>query len=390
MMLPVISQPQPMPAAHPRVRERASVLIFTLFVVTILSVAVASTLMIASNKYHTVFQASSWQEAFYGAEAGADLAVAAITGNNWANWYVASGTPPRTTPTTNTSTASGVPSSGNYNYTVVDLSHGGEGNNRLSLFVTVDAPASLSPAGGSPWLRVRATGITDVSGPTQVSLEKRDAALRKLSLVTDRDTGKAVTRPFASRTVELILKPQSRGRAITLKGTLQMPGGNGLIDSFDSSDPTKSTNGLYARLKAQKNGDVGMMNSTGSDLQGSTINGNLFYNPTPPIGIQHVNGTMSGGFNATIDAVPGPPANWAPTNTSVTIIQTTTTLVSGTKANPARYRVSQITFGSGTTITIRLRRAAARATSRSSWMATSPATATARSSSGPESIPRIT
>jgi len=53
---------------------------------------------------------------------------------------------------------------------------------------------------------------------------------------------------------------------------LQSPGrrhflnGGGFIDSFDSTDPFKSTNSHYDMAKRQYHGDVGLIDSTGSTL----------------------------------------------------------------------------------------------------------------------------
>ena len=55
-------------------------------------------------------------------------------------------------------------------------------------------------------------------------------------------------------------------RGITLKGAITMSG-NSVIDSFNSGDPFKPTNGLYDLTKRQSHGDMGTLNSgNSSDL----------------------------------------------------------------------------------------------------------------------------
>src|SRR4030081_3808155 len=139
-----------------RSNQSASVLLVAVLATAILALALACTIVIATNKYHGAFQAASWQEALRAAESGADLAMAGASNSSWSGWYTASGSPPRAlaNPTPASSASNGLPASGSYNYTTTTINHGGEGNTRLSMFVTIYAPSSLiSPSG--QWYRIR-------------------------------------------------------------------------------------------------------------------------------------------------------------------------------------------------------------------------------------------
>ena len=119
-----------------------------------------------------------------------------------------------------------------------------------------------------------------MSGGAVASKDARDTELRKLSLRSDRTDGSSVgTAPRATRTVEVLAEPLARSpfkRILLLDQSLNMSGG-GWIDSFDSGDTTKSTNGLYDVAKRQSNGNIVINDSTGTDLASISIYGNLGY-----------------------------------------------------------------------------------------------------------------
>jgi hypothetical protein len=55
-------------------------------------------------------------------------------------------------------------------------------------------------------------------------------------------------------------------------------GVGGVIDSFNSSNPLKSTNHLYDVTKCQSHGDTATLNSDGtSDPKSTYLHGNLAY-----------------------------------------------------------------------------------------------------------------
>ena len=333
--------------------ENGSVLVLALFCVTILAIFLAGTLLTSQNEYHVVTQAASWQEAIHGCEGGVDLAMAALNSAQWASWQTANGIPPRTAPTgsTTAAAASGPPSPGTYNYQTLTLSHTGEGNQQVSLFVTVDAPTTLTNAPYGQWMRIRAVGTTTLPGSGEVSMVPADSALRRMSFFTNRDTGQAITTPQASRFVEAIARRNGSSHAIILKDQITMSGG--VIDSFDSSDPTKSTLSLYDVTKRQAHGDVAMANSTNATFGGANVYGNVYYNGQVPASTTNVHGTLTPGYTNTFAPVPAPDASsWQSTNSLLTAITGSVVLTAGTQANPTRYKVSQLSIGGGQVLTI--------------------------------------
>ena len=127
-------------------------------------------------------------------------------------------------------------------------------NFELSAGVPATGPINASVSvekidmSGVQWLRIRSTGKADVSGGAVAGVDAQDVLLRKLSLHQDRTDGTSVgANPRATRTVEVLAQPLTRSpflRALLLDKMIDMSGG-GWVDSFDSSDPTKSTNSLH-------------------------------------------------------------------------------------------------------------------------------------------------
>lgn len=326
----------PPPARHDDPRS-GSVLVMALCVLVLLSTILGTTLLVSANRYHAAWQASSWQEALSGAEAGADLAVAAINTDNWTDWNVVKGDPPANGQPAGGVNASGPPTSGVYVWKTLTLNHPGEGNQRLTMTMTIDAPASLAHAPGGQWLRLRASGTADVPGPPRASMERLDAALRKLNLVTDRFTGQAVPNPQVSRRIEVVVKPTQHRRAITLNKCIYMSGG--VIDSFDSGDPLKSLDHSYDPTRRGSQGNVATLHSDGSDLNNVTVYGNLDYNGMPVSNTGGVRGTITPAFAEEMPVVEDPDSGWVTNHPEVTQIRGVTVLVGGPKANPSRYKV---------------------------------------------------
>jgi hypothetical protein len=127
--------------------------------------------------------------------------------------------------------------------------------------------------------------------------------------------------------------------------------GSSIIDSFDSSDPTKSTGGLYDVAKRQSNGDVGVNDTQGlSDLNGNTIEGDVASSGPAILNTGGVQGTVTTPFSVPTAPVPQP--NWTTFNPLPTIINTTRTLAGGTQASPARYKVSAVNLTGSKVLTL--------------------------------------
>jgi hypothetical protein len=136
---------------------------------------------------------------------------------------------------------------------------------------------------------------------------------------------------------------------LTLQNWIVMSGG-AFVDSFDSTDPTKSTNGLYDLAKRQSNGGVGILNSAKSDLKDMYIYGNLAWTGTEPANDGNVQGTKTSPFSETITPVTTPA--WSSYNPAPAIIKSTMTLTGGAKDTPARYKVSELTISAGKSLTL--------------------------------------
>ncbi len=321
--------------------ERGSVLVTALLTITILTLICATSLYVASQNTNAGMQTASWQQALSGAESAADQAFnalntdAAATTNQqhkqvWANWLSVNSSSLPTTRPSGGSNGNGPtslttpPTSGNYYYLIpsnITFQQGVEGNNSVSSWVTIDTAGLRKDHYNNQWYRVRATGQAGAPGRKRVSNERLDNDLRNLSLIFDRKAGGTVSSPVASRTIEVIAAPQPTNvlaygilmrNSINLQGSIHM-----VIDSFDSTNSTKSTNGQYDSAKAQSHGDVATVNSTGSNLSDQTVNGNLAYSGPAIQGTGGVTGTISTPFNASVPDTSDPTGNPSATYTGV-------------------------------------------------------------------------
>lgn len=79
-----------------------------------------------------------------------------------------------------------------------------------------------------------------------------------------------------------------------------------VIDSFDPSNPFKSTDGLFDPAKRQMHGNVFIGNSIGSDLHNGYVYGNLFYSGPAIKNTENVQGAIATPFNAPVTSVTDP------------------------------------------------------------------------------------
>jgi len=347
--------------------EKGSVLIMALLVMTVLAIICATSLTITSQNQSSSMQTASWHQSLAGAEIGVDRAIRALNTGSWTGWYNVSGTPSSTQPTPSGSpNANAAPISGQYNYFATSsgaptLTMGGvsgttgapEGNTKVWGWVTVD-PA-LVDSKGRQYYRIRSIGLAGADNLHGVSMNKLDNDLRNgIALRYNRKTNTAVAagQAQASRTIEVIVKPNSNAlwtRAVTLNGQIDMSGSS-YIDSFDSSNPFKSTNGLYDSSKRQSNGDVGTLASTGSDLKSMYVYGSLTYSGPIPSNAGNVQGQKSTPFNAQITPVTSP--GWTSGYTDKGTFSGSDTIPAGTKASPAKYKYTSLTVPGGGVYTL--------------------------------------
>ena len=297
-----------------------SVLIWTVLVITILSLAAAELLHIISSKYNTTLHTATWQESLLGAESGVDLALRELRkslfpGANtaWQNWT--------TTP------ADGVTS-----YGLTTIPNAGLAGTEMRIKVSVDAPAHLKEASnGWQHYRIRAIGTMPITGVPRGNDNKQDTLLRKFSLRGERFAGTALAPdvfdgPQASRRVEAIVRPKSAfDQAIVSVGALNLMDHNIIIDSYDSRDPSKSTPdpkgydgilgtaddgkgpGLYDLAKRQRNGNIAT-NGTVLNAGNAYVYGDVSTNSGTASGVTNVTGVQRNDFYQ--EPIPVAPPSW--------------------------------------------------------------------------------
>ncbi len=335
-----------------------------LLTITILTLICATSLHVTSQNANATTQTASWQQSLAGAEGAVDQAMSelnerALNEGAWTGWYTVGGTLPTSKPAGGIA-ATGFPASGSYNYYIpptlaVSSPASGlqdESGKTVATWVTVDT-AGLPPNDPAQKVkqayRIRATGVVGAPGPARVSNQKLDNELRKISLRYDRFTGTAVTTPQAARRIEVIATPVvtrdgfSFLRAITTQNWVELTGSGSIVDSFDSSNPFKSTNKLYDSTKRQSNGDIGLVssskNNSVSNIRGNDVYGSLQYSGPAVKNTSGVKGTVSTPFNTTLPPTSSPtwttftPYTSSPNNSSITAS-------SITKNDPTRYKVT--------------------------------------------------
>ncbi len=335
---------------------------------TIISMVGATVLYTVSQNTNSGLQAAMWQQALDGAESAGYRAITALNkaadgdSNAWAGWYSVAlsggASPPTTKPSGGTPLTAGAisPSSATnaYYYFIppdITLSQG-EGNNTLSSWVTVDTGGTSMPLdlNGKQWYRIRAAGQANGLGLKRVSNQRLDNALRNgLSLFRDRKAGTNLAQTDAlraTRNIEVIMKPlppnsSSWPYGVLLRGSISLSGGS-FIDSFDSTDPLKSTTGRWDPVKRQSHGDVASLASGNSDFRNMFVYGSLSYSGPPVKNTTNVTGTISTPFSVPAPTPP-PSPQWIPLaltyqNKDLTSGQTIT--ISGTQAAPTRIKAS--------------------------------------------------
>lgn len=307
----------------PRKHQSGSAIVAALGILAVTSVVIGLALVEANNRFRTSQHSSRWIRAQHAAEAGVEMALMSAQKSSWVadGWSAAPGAPGAAAVAKTFTISTGVPATG-----------------PINADVSVD---TITLAGGQ-WLRIRGIGRADISGGAVAGLDEKDVLLRKISLRQDRTTGASVgATPRATRTIEVLAQPGAKySKALLVDQKMNMTGSSS-IDSFDSSDPTKSTGGLYDVAKRQSNGDVGINDTLGqSDLLGSFLYGNLAYSGAAVANTGNVQGAITTPFNKPL--APNLAPTWTTFTATPTSITTTSTLNGGTSAAPARYKVSQI------------------------------------------------
>ena len=312
--------------------KNASALIAVIITIAILSVLASAFVSAVNNRRMTLSQGSTWQEALVAAEAGAHQGIAQIEQGVFQN-SLPSSTPSAT----------------------LTLSHGGEGS------TTVSANYSLTRTdvslGGiqQPYYRIVSTGTVGLPGSKSLSMDSRDAVLRKLNLRTNTRT--------ATRTVEAWLQPiySSTGSAgLRTDQSISLNNHNIFIDSFDSTLLGRSYGGVLPGQPypaGNQNSGMGYYNvapynflaaniSTNSDsLSGGNayIFGDAYTNGgtlETVVGTGNIQGQLYNDYYEEMPPVYAPQWNVF----SGGQIKKSTTFTGGTSASPAQYKVSSISI----------------------------------------------
>ena len=331
-----------------------SVLIWTVLVITILSLAAAELLHVISSKYRTTLHTATWQESLLAAESGVDLALRELrkslfpgTNGAWQSWTT-------------------TPGDGVTSYGLTTIPNAGLAGTEMRIKVNVDAPAALRDASnGWQHYRIRAIGTMPITGLPRASSDKQDTLLRKFTLQTERFAGTTLapdtfSGPQVSRRVEAIVRPVSAfDQAIVSAGVIDLTDHNIIIDSYDSRDPRKSTNGLYPGTatnadgtpKRQQNGNIAT-NGNLINAGNAHVHGSVATNSGTVSGVANVTGSQRTDFYQELIPVGAP--NWPSINPSPMIAAGTTTLaanaVEGSTAS--RYVLSSISIEGSQKLTL--------------------------------------
>jgi Tfp pilus assembly protein PilX len=351
-----------------------STTVVALLMLVVLSLIGANVLMSVTTRYGGTQKTIGWQEALSAAEAGADVALANLRWTINANgiefdrsngWSSVGTQVSYKDEQKNTFT---LPA----RYTLAIPNQSGEGTVETWAVVDVDAPTAAntaSPKGlvdakGHQWFRIRSTGYAKLPGMARVNIDtltdpnaRHNNALRKFSLRVDRLTGLALTNasgaadpaPQATRRLEVIAQPvtpfQSAIQAVTSFNDF---GSNtNQVDSFDSSDPTKSTNGLYDATKSQKHGNVYVDSKAVGNFTagGGKIYGDIGTNGGNVQPSASIVGKIDNDVQLKIPTVPSP--LWGlPGNPAITAnlgdISGNKSVTAGTAAAPTYYKLNTI------------------------------------------------
>jgi hypothetical protein len=327
-------------------RSKGSILVWTVMTIAILSLLAAEVIRLVSLKYQSALQTATWQEALLAAESGVDLAIVELRkslypapNNSWQGW-------------------NNIPGNGVVSYGLTTIPNAGLAGTPMTIEVNVDAPASfVEPVNGWQYYRIRTVGTMPITGFPRAADNKQDNRLRRLSLRFERFTNgiltaHSISAPQVSRRIEAIVKPVSSfNQAILGVGTVDLNNQNIVVDSYDSSDPTKSTNGLYDVAKRQENGDIATDGDV-IDAGNAQIFGDVATNSGTVVGAANVTGVERDDFYQ--EPIPVGAPTWTSYNSTVTTIATTTTLTASATsgASAARYELNTINLSSGKTLTL--------------------------------------
>ena len=330
----------------PTSKSAGSMLVWTVLVIAILSLIAVETLRLVTVKYQNALQTSTWQEALLAAESGIDLAIVELRkslypapNNAWEGW-------------------NNQPGNNVTGYELTTVPNAGLNGTPMTIETNVDAPAQLiDPTNSWQYYRIRTVGTIPITGPARASDNPQDTKLRRLSLRWERFTNgilmpHLISAPQVSRRVEAIVRPVSAfDQAIMSVGVVDLTNQNIVIDSYDSTDSTKSTNGLYDPAKRQENGDIatdGQLIEAGN----AQIYGDVATNAGTVSGAANITGVERTDFYQ--EPIPVGAPSWTAINSLITAITDSTIMTASAIQGSAtsRYVLTGISLSGNKTLTI--------------------------------------
>jgi len=324
--------------------KAGSVLVWTVLVIGILSLIAMETVRLVTAKYQNALQTSTWQEALLAAESGIDLAIVELRkslypqpNHAWDGW-------------------SNPPGNQVTGYELTTVPNAGLSGTPMTIEANVDAPSQLiDPTNSWQYYRIRTVGTIPITGPARTSDNPQDTKLRRLSLRWERFTNGILTAhsldaPQVSRRIEAIVRPISAfDQAIMSVGVVDLTNQNIVVDSYDSTDPTKSTNGLYDPAKRQENGDIatdGQLIEAGN----AQIYGDVATNAGTVSGAANITGIERTDFYQ--EPIPIGAPSWADSSPGSINGPTTLNAVATKGSVASRYTFSSISLSGNKTLTL--------------------------------------
>jgi hypothetical protein len=326
-------------------QEQGGILLWTVMLIAILSLFAMEVMHVVSGRFQLGLQTAAWQEALLGAESGIDLAVVELRkslypapNHAWDGW-------------------STIPGAGVLSHGLTTIPNAGLAGTPMTIEVNVDAPAQLiDPASGWQFYRIRTLGSMPLTGPPRVGFNKQDNRLRKLTLRVQRFVDNLFVSegntPHASRRLEAVVAPLSSfSQAIMSVSTLNLNNQNIVVDSYDSRDPAKSTNGLYDENKRQRNGSIA---TDGNLIEAGNahVYGDVSTNSGTVTGVANVTGVVRTDFYQ--EPIPIGEPVWPSINPTTSSINGSATLTASAVQGSAssRYRLTSISTSGTQTLTI--------------------------------------
>ncbi len=303
------------------------------------------------TKYRSIHQTAAWKESLLTAEGGVEMAMNEIRKSLYDPKNAFLGWEKSADEIQQASNDPGA-TAGNMTYSLASnaILREGEGGLESWAHVTVDAPRTLVDRRGDKWYRIRSLGVADLPGGASVAGDKEDLKLRKFDLRVDRRSGRALTKPQASRLIETVAKPVGAFPLAVLGiKTVNLNNQNIVIDSYDSRDEKKSTNGGYDIAKRQERGDVGT-NGTVVNAGGAHIYGDVYTNKGTVLGAENVSGDIVNDFYKEILTVQRPntlPDSGTPTQVNNAAVFT------ANPGTPSNYQLSSLSLSGQSVLEIK-------------------------------------